>query len=112
VHAPFSQDGALAGQATALPHCPLGLQVSTPLPEHFLAPGVQTPVHPPDTHASFAQVVTGVSETRSGPHFTTVVPFEQTFAPGLAPVQLGSMGWHVPWLMPAAVSQSWPDAHV
>jgi hypothetical protein len=29
--------------------------VLTPLPEHCVLPGVQTPVHAPDTHAWFVQ---------------------------------------------------------
>jgi hypothetical protein len=34
-------------QAAGLPNWPLALQVSTPLPEHCVAPGVHEPVHVP-----------------------------------------------------------------
>ena len=52
VQAPFTQ--AEEAQVTGAPYCPLVLQVSTPLAEHVVAPGAQTPVHVPATHAEFA----------------------------------------------------------
>ena len=58
------------------------------------------------------QVVTGESDTRSGPHATTVVTVPHTFWPGVAFVQAGSIGTHEPWFGPVAVSQSCPLAHV
>jgi hypothetical protein len=33
-----------------LVHCPLALQVCSVVPEHCVAPGVQTPVHRPALH--------------------------------------------------------------
>ncbi len=41
--------------ATPVLHSPLPLHVSTPLPEHCVEPGAQTPTHIPATHAWFAQ---------------------------------------------------------
>ena len=38
-------------QADADPHCPLGPQVWTPLPEHCVDPGTHTPVQAPLAHA-------------------------------------------------------------
>jgi hypothetical protein len=35
---------------TAVPHWPFEPHVSTPLPEHCVAPGEQTPVHAPPLH--------------------------------------------------------------
>ena len=37
--------GTVVVHAEALPHCPVELHVSTPVPEHRVAPGVQTPPH-------------------------------------------------------------------
>jgi hypothetical protein len=48
-HAPLTHAWLL--QATDVPQAPLDEQVCTPLPEHRVAFGVQTPVHPPDTQA-------------------------------------------------------------
>jgi hypothetical protein len=36
--------------ADGLPHWPLESHDSTPLPEHIVCPGAQTPVHAPETH--------------------------------------------------------------
>ena len=48
-HAEFVQaDGAL--------HVPLAEHVCTPLPEHWVAPGVHTPAQAPDTHADETHV--------------------------------------------------------
>ena len=38
-------------QLTGLPNVPPELQVSTPLPEHCVAPGLHDPLHAPETHA-------------------------------------------------------------
>jgi hypothetical protein len=78
-HAPFRQAGSLPEQATGIPHCPVDPHVSTPLGggppspgggppsagggppsmpfTHCVAPGEQTPVHAPFTHAWALQVV-------------------------------------------------------
>jgi hypothetical protein len=42
--------GRLVVQATGLLHWPVELHVWTPLPEHCVAPGVQTPEHWPLMH--------------------------------------------------------------
>jgi hypothetical protein len=63
---------------------------------HCVAPGVQTPVQAPLTHAWFVQVATGESDRRSGPHCTAVVALLHTSWPGLALAHTGSIGWHVP----------------
>jgi hypothetical protein len=57
------------------------LQVSTPLPEHVVAPGVQVPVQAPVTHAEFEQA-TAVPHAPVESHVTTPLP-EQVFAPGV-----------------------------
>jgi hypothetical protein len=48
-HVPLEQVAEAFGtdvvQATGLLHWPVELQVWTPLPEHCVAPGVQTPEH-------------------------------------------------------------------
>jgi hypothetical protein len=44
VHTPAEQAN---GQADAVDHWPLALQVSTPLPEHCVEPGVHTPAQTP-----------------------------------------------------------------
>jgi len=41
VHAPATHVEPL--HVTAVPHVPLDWHVCTPLPEHWVAPGVQTP---------------------------------------------------------------------
>jgi hypothetical protein len=44
-------------QTTDVPQLPLALQVCTPLPEHCVLPGAQTPLQPPDTHAWLPQSI-------------------------------------------------------
>jgi hypothetical protein len=41
----------LPAQSFAVPQVPVASQVWTPLPEHFVSPGLQTPTHAPWTHA-------------------------------------------------------------
>jgi hypothetical protein len=41
-------------QVTGAPHVPPAPHVSTPLPEHWVAPGVHDPAQAPETHAEFA----------------------------------------------------------
>ena len=54
MQAPALQTFGLA-HATEAPHVPVLLQVCTVLPEHWRAPGAQTPVHAPPTHAELMQ---------------------------------------------------------
>ena len=56
VHAPAVQVCVCAVHGDAALHVPLGLQVCTPFPEHWVDPGVQTPVHAPMTHAEAVHV--------------------------------------------------------
>ncbi len=63
-----------------MPHAPDALQVSTPLPEHWVAPGVPLPVHAPDTHAWLVHD-TAVPQVPVGLHVCTPLP-EQRVAPG------------------------------
>jgi hypothetical protein len=42
-------------QVTAEPQAPLELQVSTPLPEHVVAPTAQEPAQAPDTQVVLTQ---------------------------------------------------------
>jgi hypothetical protein len=53
VHAPVHDPSthAWAVHGVALPHAPLALHVATPLPEHCVESGLQTPTQPPWTHA-------------------------------------------------------------
>jgi len=75
---------------------------------------VQTRRHIPPEHVWLdPHVCTGVSETRSGPHCTTLVALAlHTSCPGAALAQSRSMDWHVPWFEPTALSQSCPEPHV
>ena len=45
-HAPSAQNGVGAAHAVGLPHVPAEVHVSTPLPQHCVAPGVH-PASPP-----------------------------------------------------------------
>jgi hypothetical protein len=54
LHAPVTH--AESVHAAGDPHCPVAEQVCTPLPEHWVAPGVHTPLHPPATHAELTHV--------------------------------------------------------
>jgi hypothetical protein len=60
-------------QAAADPHWPLELQVCTPLPEHCFAPGTQTPVHVPPTHAE-AVHATAELHVPAAEHVCTPLP--------------------------------------
>jgi hypothetical protein len=83
--APFAQTPTQAPpeqvwfeQATALPHWPMMSQVCTPLPEHLVAPGTQTPWH--DAVVLLGTQPKGQSE--GGPQ----VPFaEQVSTPWVRP---------------------------
>jgi hypothetical protein len=67
-------------QATGLLHAPELLHVSTPLPEHFVLEGVQTPVQTPETQAWLVHeaAVTHVPEL---PHDWGLLP-EHCLPPG------------------------------
>ena len=54
VHAPLTQASV---HAVARPQRPLLLQVSTALPEHWVAAGAHTPVHAPFTQAELVHAV-------------------------------------------------------
>jgi len=49
-HAPLTQNGVLPVHADELDHCPVASHVCTLVPEHWVAPGVHTPVHAPSLH--------------------------------------------------------------
>ena len=85
-------------QSTATPHVPSDPHVCTALPvlEHWVVPGVHVPVQAPFTQPWPMHVVTGESDTRSGPHWTTVVVSLHTLPPGVALVHKGSIAAHVP----------------
>ena len=73
-------------QGAAVPHAPDELQVWTLLPEHWVAPGVHTPVQAPARQAWFVHG-TGVPKTPPVVHVCTAFP-EHWVAPGLhTPVQ-------------------------
>ncbi len=78
-HAPPQVEPTHALVHVVVTHCPSVPQVCTcvSLP-HCVAPGEQTPVHAPLTHAWFVQVATGESDRRSGPHWTAVVALLHT----------------------------------
>jgi hypothetical protein len=63
-------------------------------------------------HAWLLQVCSGVSETRSGPQRTTVVPVPQTALSGSAAAQSGSIATHVACVAPGLLSQFWPLGHI
>jgi hypothetical protein len=86
-------------------HKPFVSHVCALLLLHWVALGVQLPVHPPSTQAWFMQVVTFDSLTRSGPHWMTFWPM-QTFWSGRAPVQSATMVAQFA-LCPGRVSQFW-----
>jgi hypothetical protein len=81
-------------------------------PLHCVAPWAHPPTHAPPEHVCPVHVAPGVVETRSGPHFATVVLSLQTFWPGLALAHSGSIGMHRPWLAPGVLSQFCPESHV
>src|SRR5580700_8970556 len=73
-------------QVTPEPHVPLALHVSTPLPEHVVARGVQEPVQPPLTHA-WSEHATALPHVPLALHVSTPLP-EHVVAPGVQePVQ-------------------------
>jgi hypothetical protein len=110
MHDPIMQ--VEAEQATAAPYAPLVVQVRTPLSMHVVVPGAHVPVHMPLTHAWPEHVSTGESETRSAPHWTTVVALLHTWSPGAAVVHAGSVVTQMPCWAPEAVSQSCPVGQI
>ena len=109
MHPPSLHDSA---HAVAFSHPPSGPHVWKPLPKHCVSLGTHMPAHVPLTHAWFEQVARGLSETRSGPHCTAVVAFEQMAWLGIAFMHVGSMAAQVPWVPPVRLSQFWPAGHV
>lgn len=110
---PASQYGVPPPQATVAPHCPLGLQVCTPLPTHCFAFGVHAqhapePLHVPPAHVvprgtgdapqvllvqvAIAQVLGGCGHWEAAVH-ATQVPLARSQT-GVAPEQVG---WAVYW---------------
>ena len=68
---------------------PVLSQVLMPLPEHWVAPGVQTPVHAPLTHAELLQGC-AVDQDPVTSHVCTASP-EQRVDPGVqVPVHVPS----------------------
>jgi hypothetical protein len=66
----------------------------------------------PEIQVWFAQVATGVSETRSGPHKTVCVASLQASSPGVRLAHNGSTAWQVPWFDPLRLSQNCPFGHI
>jgi hypothetical protein len=60
-------------QGVGVLHCPLALQVSTPLFEHWALPGEQMPTHAPATHAWFVHAA-GLPQAPVGPQVSTPFP--------------------------------------
>jgi hypothetical protein len=60
---------------------PVESQVLMPLPEHWVAPGVQTPLHAPFTHAEFEHAWAADQDPVAS-HVCTALP-EQRVVPGL-----------------------------
>src|SRR5258708_5702882 len=75
---------------------------------HLVVAGVHVPVHAPLTHALFMHVVTGVSVTRSTPHWITLASTHTCWL-DCAPTQSVTMGWQLPTVLPARVSQLPPS---
>ena len=59
--------------ATAEPHVPLAVHVSTPLPEHVVCPGAHTPVHAPLMHVWLVHAV-AVPQAPATVHPCTPLP--------------------------------------
>jgi len=70
-------------QGVAEPQLPVASHVCVAaLPEHCVAPGVQTPEQTPLTHAWLLQVA-GEPHMPLGPHVWTAVTVEHSVAPGV-----------------------------
>jgi hypothetical protein len=78
---PPSTEHAEPLHATAVPHVPMAVHVSTPCAEHWVAPGTHWPSHAPLTHAEFAHA-TGELQAPLAPHVSTPL-FEHRVAPGV-----------------------------
>jgi hypothetical protein len=83
--------------AAEAPQLPLALQVCTPLPEHCVLLGAQTPLHPPDTHAWLPQSI-GAPHCPVALHARTalpahsVAPWEHAGPPSEASTICGASG--------------------
>ena len=99
MHAPLTQ--AEFTHAVAPPHCPLTLQVCTPLFEHCVAPGEQTPAHTPPTQAWFVHALPFCQ-----------VP-ELSHVCGVWPLHCIEPGLHVPEQRPPlqTLAQTVPSTH-
>jgi hypothetical protein len=74
-----------------IPHMPMLLHWTTPLPEHFKSPIAQTPTHAPSTQVEFEHGINVVLHIPFVPHGCTLLP-EHCTSPGVhAP-------WHTPML--------------
>jgi hypothetical protein len=67
--------------ATGEPQIPVALHVSTPLPEHCSAPGLQDPAHCPPTPPSVGLLqmpehFEGVPHVPIAPHVSTLLPWQ------------------------------------
>ncbi len=74
-------------QEVGLPHCPAPLQISTPLPEHCVAPGVHDPVQAPPLQIEL-HAVGGPHNPVVGSHCSTELPEHVVWSGAHSPVQL------------------------
>jgi hypothetical protein len=104
-HAPATQNGKAPPQAVAVPQWPVASHVCTPLLEHWVAPGAQTPPHalPVHTkgHATGLPHVPPAHVSRPLPeHWKVPFAHETAHAPavqtGMAPEQAAPAVVHCP----------------
>ena len=71
----------------AAPHCPVALQVCTPLPEHWVWPGLQA-THPPSRQAGVPPAqATDAPQVPVEPHVSTPLPAHRALPAAHEPVQ-------------------------
>jgi hypothetical protein len=100
---PPSDEQVDAVQATAAPQFPVASHVATPLPEHWVAPGTQTPPHAPLAHAKGQAL--GALHVPLEVHVSSPLP-EHCVALG-AHCPLHAPATHV-WFVHAVVPPHWP----
>jgi hypothetical protein len=73
--------------AAGAPHVPFEAHVSSPLPEHCVAPGVHEPAHAPATHAEFEHATAVPHWPVAGSHVSTPLPLHCVWPGAHEPVQ-------------------------
>ena len=73
--------------AAGAPHVPFEAHVSSPLPEHCVAPGVHEPAHAPATHAEFEHATAVPHWPVAGSQVSTPLPLHCVWPGAHEPVQ-------------------------